>query len=85
VRADGIVARVPSPSDPAAELSRALAELRALHASVERLTAENASLHARLERSDAARTDLFAQARHLLELLAESRREVWSLQSQPRG
>ena len=78
---------MPSPSEPDAGAgARVLAELAALRASVERLTAENAALRERLELCEHARVDLFAQSRHVLELLAESRREVWHLQARaPHG
>ena len=67
---------MPSPSDPAAELARALAELQSLRASVDRLGADNAALRDQLARSEAARADLFAQSKHVLALLADARREI---------
>ncbi len=76
--------RVPQPSsDPAddAAIARVASELAALRRDVAVLAAENAALRANLERSESARSDLFAQVRHVLELLAQSRREVWSLQA----
>ena len=45
------------------------------------LTAENASLRARLEQSETARADLVAQTEQIVEMLAESRREIRTLQA----
>ena len=78
------------PSDPgAAALARIADELKSLRQSVDaltqhlgQLTSENATLRARLEQSEAARTDLTAQTEHIIELLADSRREVRALQKQ---
>lgn len=64
-----------------AELQALRLDVDAVRQELTALAAENASLRTQLERSEAARTDLFAQSRHLLDLLAESRREVWHLQS----
>ena len=79
-----------SPLDPAAS-ARVHADLAALRTDVDglrrelaALAAEQVGLRAQLERSEAARADLFAQARHVVGLLAESRREVWALQGEPR-
>jgi chromosome segregation ATPase len=88
-RGEGIVARVSSPPDPAVarELARLAAEVTQLRASLDGLAerlgglvTENATLRARLEHSEQARADLFAQAEHVIELLADSRREVRALQ-----
>jgi chromosome segregation ATPase len=65
-------------------LQRLADELAALRQALSGLTHENAQLRARLELSEAARRDLSAQAEHLVELLAEARREVRALQ-QPTG
>ena len=82
---EGIVGAVPSlPSDPAtAALQRLADELTQLRVAVAAMTqrldtlaASNQQLHERLERSERARTDRAAQADHLVELLAEARREV---------
>lgn len=79
-----------SPTDPALarELARVAAELGQLRASIDgltervgTLTAENATLRARLEHSERARADLVAQTEHIIELLADSRREVRALQT----
>ncbi len=40
------------------------------------LTAENADLRARLEQSERARGDLVQQTEHVIELLAQARREL---------
>jgi chromosome segregation ATPase len=76
------------PVDPAAALARVADELAALRSSIDGLerrvgdlTSDNASLRARLEHSETARRDLAAQADHLVELLAEARRELRALQS----
>lgn len=82
---EGIVGAVPSlPSDPAtAALQRLADELTQLRVAfagmtqrLDTLATSNQQLHERLERSERARTDLAAQADHLVELLAEARREV---------
>jgi septal ring factor EnvC (AmiA/AmiB activator) len=90
---EGIVAPVSSlPSDAAAAaaLTRFADELAALRASLDTmnqrlaaLTDENARLRHRLEQSEAARADLVAQTEHIVELLADSRRELRALQSAP--
>ncbi len=75
------------PSDPgAAAFARVADELASLRQSVDALTlrlgelaAENTTLRARLEQSEAARSDLVAQVEHIIELLADSRREVRAL------
>lgn len=74
------------PGEPAA-LARCADELRALRASLDalgerlaRLIDENALLRARLEQSETARRDLVAQVEHVVELLADSRRELRTLQ-----
>jgi hypothetical protein len=74
---------VPSPSDPRATAPSddVAAELQALRARIDVLAAENATLREQLARSDAAREDLFAQSRHVLELLAWSRHELRQLQA----
>jgi len=81
---------VSSPSsDPgaAAALARVTDELASLRHSIDaltqrldRLAAENTTLRTRLAQSETARTDLTAQTEHVIELLAESRREVRALQ-----
>lgn len=82
-RGEGIVAAVSSPSpDPttAAALTKIADELTGLRKALAGLTAENASLRARLEQSENARADLVAQTEHIVELLADSRREIRALQ-----
>lgn len=83
--AEGIVGAVPSlPSDPATAALQRLADemtqLRSAFAAMaqrlDALATSNQQLHERLELSERARTDLAAQADHLVELLAEARREV---------
>ncbi len=73
------------PSDPAAAaaFSRLADELAALRGSVnslnerlEALTNENTTLRTRLELSESARNDLVAQTEHILQLLADARREL---------
>ena len=44
------------------------------------LTDENVTLRARLEQSETARNDLTAQIEHVIELLADARRDVRALQ-----
>jgi len=87
---EGIVGGVPSPSDPsvAAELARVADELARLRATLDAmgqrvgtLVAENLALQARLEQSEVARNDLLAQTEHVIELLADSRREIRALQA----
>lgn len=82
---EGIVGTVPSlPSDPAAaalqRLADELTQLRvafgAMSQRLDSLATSNQQLHERLELSERARADLAAQADHLVELLAEARREV---------
>ncbi len=79
-----------SPTDPALarELARVAAELGQLRTSIDSLTervgvltTENAALRGRLEHSERARADLVAQTEHIIELLANSRREVRALQT----
>ena len=77
------------PSDPAA-LARIAAELTSLRQSVEgmaqqlgQLVATNAALQARLEHSERARADLVAQTEHIVEILADARRELRTLQQKP--
>lgn len=74
----------PSP-DPAtaAALTKIADEVAGVRKALAELTAENASLRARLEQSEAARADLVAQTEHIVELLADSRREVRALQAKP--
>jgi len=43
---------------------------------LDQLATDNRCLHERLEHSERARTDLAAQADHLVELLAEARRQL---------
>lgn len=79
-----MVAAVSSPSsDPTPALSRIADELAAVRQSVDgmgkslaALTAENADLRARLEQSERARGDLVQQTEHVIELLAQARREL---------
>lgn len=54
--------------------------LEALGERLSRLIDENSLLRARLEQSETARSDLVAQVEHIVELLAESRRELRALQ-----
>lgn len=76
------------PSDPgAAAFARVADELAGLRHSIDaltqrlgQLTSENATLRARLEQSETARTDLTSQTEHIIELLADARREVRALQ-----
>jgi len=81
---------VSSPSaDPgaAAALARVADELASLRHSVEaltqrlgQLTSENTTLRARLEQSESARAAWCSLREHIVELLADSRREVRTLQ-----
>ena len=79
-----MVAAVSSPSsDPTPALSRIADELAAVRQSVDgmgkslaALTAETADLRARLEQSERARGDLVQQTEHVIELLAQARREL---------
>lgn len=82
------------PSDPAiaAALHAVIQELAALRRSMNdltarlgALTAENSTLRARLEQSERARADLATQSERILELLAEARRELRTLQPKPAG
>lgn len=47
------------------------------------LAATNAALQARLEHSEHARADLVAQTEHIVEILADARRELRTLQQKP--
>jgi len=72
---------VSSGSDPAAsriadELTGLRQGLEALTQRLDRLADDNARLQARLDDSETARADLLAQTERLIELLAESRREL---------
>jgi chromosome segregation ATPase len=89
-RGEGIVGAVPSlPQDSGADaFARVADELAGLRHSIDaltqrlgQLTSENATLRARLDQSEAARTDLTAQIEHIIELLADARREVRALQA----
>lgn len=82
------------PSDPAvaAALHGVTQELAALRQSVHdlatrlgALTEANATLHARLEQSERARADLATQTERILELLAEAKRELRTLQPRADG
>jgi chromosome segregation ATPase len=71
-----------------AAFARVADELAGLRHSIDALTqrlgqlaSENATLRARLDQSEAARTDLTAQIEHIIELLADARREVRALQA----
>ena len=75
------------PDQGAGAFARIADELASLRHSIDaltqrlgQLTNENATLHARLEQSEAARADLAAQIEHIIELLADARREVRALQ-----
>ncbi|MCU0866943.1 MAG: hypothetical protein MUC36_24420 [Planctomycetes bacterium] len=70
----------PLPDQVSNELRALRTSLDALTARLDQLAATNASLHERLERSEAARTDLLAQTTRIVELLAEARAEIRSLQ-----
>ncbi|MCK5944025.1 MAG: hypothetical protein KAI24_18715 [Planctomycetes bacterium] len=61
------------PDPVAAELKQLRASLDALAARVGELAAENRDLRDRLEQSQQARTDLVAQAEHLIHELAKAR------------
>lgn len=68
-------------SDPvAAELQRLRESIEALGARVGQLAEENAALRQKLELSEAARSDLTAQAEHLIHELGLARQEVQKLQ-----
>lgn len=68
-------------SDPvAAELQRLRESIEALGARVGQLAEENATLRKKLELSEAARSDLTAQAEHLIHELGLARQEVQKLQ-----
>jgi chromosome segregation ATPase len=68
-------------SDPvAAELQRMRESIEALGARVGQLAEENAALRHKLELSEAARSDLTAQAEHLIHELGLARQEVQKLQ-----
>ena len=77
----------PPSSDPAvtAALTRIADELAGVRQAIAELAAENASLRARLEQSETARADLVAQTEHIVELLADSRREIRALQGKPQA
>lgn len=72
------------PSDPTAaalqhvadEMTQLRSALAAMAQRLDQLATDNRCMHERLEQSERARTDLAAQADHLVELLAEARREV---------
>ena len=75
------------PDQGAAAFARVADELASLRHSIDaltqrlgQLTSENTTLRARLEQSEAARADLTAQVEHIIELLADARREVRALQ-----
>lgn len=71
--------------DLAQGLQRLADEVALLRRELAGLTQENAQLRARLEQSETARRDLVAQAEHLVELLADARREVRALQAKAAG
>lgn len=82
----GIVAGVSTPTpDLNLGLQRLADEVAALRQTLAGLVQENAQLRQRLDGSEAARRDLVAQAEHLVELLAEARREVRALQAPTGG
>jgi len=70
----------PLPDQVSNELRALRSSIDALTARLDQLAATNSSLHDRLERSEAARSDLLAQTTRIVELLAEARAEVRSLQ-----
>lgn len=76
-----MLAPVPSPpSDPVADELRALRQsIDALAQRVEQLAADNQRLREQLAFSQAARSDLTAQAEHLISMLADSRNEIRAL------
>ncbi|MCA8973197.1 MAG: hypothetical protein KDC98_00675 [Planctomycetes bacterium] len=61
----------------AAELGAMRQSLDAFAERFELLVTDNARLQARLDASETARADLLAQSERLIELLAETRRELW--------
>ena len=68
------------PSDPiVSELQALRASLDALSQRVGELAADNQILREQLAQSQAARTDLVAQAEHLIHQLDQSRKEVREL------
>lgn len=76
------------PDSGAGAFARVADELAGLRHSIDALTQrlgqlanENTTLRARLDQSEAARTDLTAQIEHVIELLADARREVRALQA----
>ena len=69
------------PEEVAAALQQMRESIEALAAQVGRLAEENRDLRERLEASQTARTDLVAQAEHLIHALGQSREEVRKLQS----
>ena len=71
---------LPSDSGVADELRQLRLSLDGLSQRLGALTAENADLRQRLELSETARTDLLAQTEHVIELLADCRREIRELQ-----
>lgn len=70
----------PDPGDSAAGIQAELGELRrsieALDGRLGDLTAQNEKLRDRLEHSERARADLLAQTEHVIQLLADARREL---------
>lgn len=77
----GIVAPVSPPTnDPGPVLNRLADEVAGLRRTLDGLVRENATLRERLEHSETARRDLVAQTEHIVELLADSRRELRALQ-----
>lgn len=71
------------PSDPIAnELQALRASLDELSKRVGELAADNQQLREQLTQSQSARTDLIAQAEHLIQQLAKSREEVRALKSE---
>lgn len=78
----GIVGLVSSPThDHGPALQQLADEVAGLRRSLEALVAENRELRARLDHSETARRDLVAQTEHIVELLADSRRELRALQA----
>jgi hypothetical protein len=73
------VAPLPSDSDVAGELRCLRESVDELGQRLAALNAENVSLRQRLDDSETARRDLLAQTEHVIELLANSRREVREL------
>lgn len=65
-----------APDPVAAELLRMRESIDALATRVGELAAENQTLRAQLEASQAARTDLVAQAEHLIHELGKARAEM---------